>query len=598
LSPRFPPANTARQIVTSLWVSFRRQPRVWAFPLVSALYLCLAFAAYWPVLKYPAATLPAGKPTLGVVALFNAWTIWWNADRLAHGLAGYWDAPIFWPEKGSFGLSEPQPLTLIVAPVVWLWGPVVAYHTYFLLNVWLNGISAFFFCRRLGLSGEAAGFSGAFVVGLPLIWQQPELVQYVPLWPVIWSWSCAFRLWEQVTPKSITGLSIAVALAFAANLHMGLFSVGLLGGGWLLMGIGRIRSKWKQVAGIYAGLIIGTLLALPIFLPVMRAVARHGTGRSPSAVALLSARPGDWLRTSGYGLEATLVGRSVSEEGFNPGWLRTLFAGVGLGAAVIAGGKTPLANASIFLGLVASLAVLGSLGPNLTLLGFSPWEYLYREIPLFSWIRSPYRLAYLAQLAILILSGVGLSIFDQYLNRSGPATEKRRSKLSRWLILPVGTILLVELLPTRPSLVLAPNLANPPGWVQFLADRSDSSRPIVLLDFPAEHRLVEYRRIVQTMLWQTRFRSPLVNGYSGFFPENWLNLCRTWRAGPYSREALDLLERGGVELLVRPPDFPRPPEDGPTSCRLDLIYTDEAGYQIYRLTKCPHSNETGPSPLQ
>ena len=603
MSPQFPSENTARQVVTSLWGIPRRQPwfppvRALYLCLVSALYLSLAFAAYWPVLKYPAATLPAGKPTVGVVALFNAWTIWWNADRLANGLAGYWDAPIFWPEKGAFGLSEPQPLTLIVAPVVWLWGPVVAYHIYFLLNVWLNGLFAFLFCRRLKLSAGAAGFCGAYVVALPLIWQQPELLQYTPLWPVIWSWSCSLRLWEQIRAKSLAELGLAVALGFMANLHLGLFSVGLVGAGWLLMGIAKAGRKWRNLAGIYAGLILGILLSLPIFLPVIQAVARHGSSRPLSAVASLSASPMDWVRPGRFSWEGIIPLEPGFTGGFNPGWLRVLFAGVAVGAVVAAGPNTLVADACIFLSLVACLAILGSLGPNFALLGFSPWEYLYKQMPLFSWIRSPYRFAYLAQLAILILSGVGLSIFDQYLNRSAPATEKRINKLSCWLILPVGTILLVEVLPTRPTLVLTPNLTNPPGWVQFLAERSDSSRPIVLLDFPAEHRLVEYQRIVQTMLWQTRFRSPFVNGYSGFFPENWLNLCRTWRARPYSPESLRLLEYWGVELLIRPADFPPSPENGLSPYRLELLYTDKAGYQIYRLTKCPYTTESGTSLLR
>ena len=54
-----------------------------------------------------------GSSQVATVPLFNLWTIWWNADRLRHGLKDYWDAPIFYPERDTFAFSEPQPTTMI-----------------------------------------------------------------------------------------------------------------------------------------------------------------------------------------------------------------------------------------------------------------------------------------------------------------------------------------------------------------------------------------------------------------------------------------------------------------------------------------------------
>jgi hypothetical protein len=587
LSPQFPSENTARQVVTSLWGIPRRQPwfppvRALYLCLVSALYLSLAFAAYWPVLKYPAATLPAGKPTVGVVALFNAWTIWWNADRLANGLAGYWDAPIFWPEKGAFGLSEPQPLTLIVAPVVWLWGPVVAYHIYFLLNVWLNGLFAFLFCRRLKLSAGAAGFCGAYVVALPLIWQQPELLQYTPLWPVIWTWSCAVRLGEQVRAKLVAELGLAVGLTFAANLHVGFFSVMLLGASCPTL---LRKSSWQNLAAIYAGGVLGVVLSMPIWMPVIRAVSHHGETRPLTTAALLSAEPGDWLCRPEHAVGSRILREVSVDRPLNPGWLRVLLAAIALAAAVTGKLTDRAARGLICLAAMGALAVLGSLGPNFRMFGFSPWETMYSIMPMFAWVRSPYRLAYLGQLAILVLSGAGLHVVGQLL---GLLCRQRSDKLKtiRWAVpLLLGTVLAVEVWPPRTPLVMAPDWSDPPGWVRFLTNHWHPSRPILILDFPTGDRLIEYDRTVRAMLWQSRFRSPLVNGYSGFFPARWRELAGSWRAKPYGEHALRLLEAWGVELLVRPPNFPPPPKTCTFPYRLEILYKDPSGFEIYSMGK-------------
>src|SRR5690606_18272581 len=92
------------------------------------------------------------------VPLFNAWTIWWNCDRLAHGFRGYWDAPIFFPEQQTFAFSEPQPATLMVAPVLWGSGsPILAYNAYLWLSLLLNGLVTLWLLKSLGHRTWLAG---------------------------------------------------------------------------------------------------------------------------------------------------------------------------------------------------------------------------------------------------------------------------------------------------------------------------------------------------------------------------------------------------------------------------------------------------------
>jgi len=551
------------------------------FLLCVVIYLGQAIVGYWPVLQYPTTTLPCGKPTVGVVALFNAWTIWWNADRVEHGFAGYWDAPVFWPEKGCLALSEPQPLTLLVAPVVWLWGPIVAYHTYFLMNTWLNGVFALLLARRLGMNWWIAGWCGALVVWLPLIYQQPELLQYVPLWPILWTWDICFRILRSPAISRVIELGIAIIVTFAANLHTGVFSVVLLAAGGLTLALWDAR---KRLLFLYSGVGLGLLAATPILIPVMTVLSRHGSHRPLETVAALSARPSDWLQTPPHALEGRVFGQQNSRRVFNPGWLRALLAGVAIARIFAKRQDLDIRQASLLLTTIACLAVCGSFGPNLKIFAFSPWSCLHQSVSAVSWIRSPYRFAYVAQLAILILSGLGLN-FCVY----GLLAAKKTNVVNPGVYRVPASVLfagfvLVEVLPAQPSLVLTPNLKNPPDWVQYLSRNREMNGPILILDFPSGKQVIEYDRTVRAMLWQSQFHLPLVNGYSGFFPENWVKLSHVWRTSPYSREAFELLRRDGVAILIRPPGFPPPPDGDLSPFQLKCLTTTSSGVTVYRLT--------------
>jgi len=98
-------------------------------------WACLAYAvgalvATWPLPLHLAPRVPTGTEPTATVPLFNLWSLRWNADRLAHLYAGYWQAPIFHPARGTFASSEPEPLSgLAFAPIHWLTGNQVLWRT-------------------------------------------------------------------------------------------------------------------------------------------------------------------------------------------------------------------------------------------------------------------------------------------------------------------------------------------------------------------------------------------------------------------------------------------------------------------------------------
>ena len=80
-------------------------------PLLGAVGHLLTAVAVTAPLAWRPGRLPLGTEPVATVPRFNLWTLSWTADRLTHGFAGWWDAPIFWPQRGAFAFSEPQPLT-------------------------------------------------------------------------------------------------------------------------------------------------------------------------------------------------------------------------------------------------------------------------------------------------------------------------------------------------------------------------------------------------------------------------------------------------------------------------------------------------------
>lgn len=553
--------------------------------LWAGVYLALATAAYAPLWTAPLAVLPTGKVVNGVVSLFNAWTIWWNADRLQHGLSGYWDAPIFWPERGMFALSEPQPLALSVAPVVWLWGPTAAFHVYFVLNLALNGIFAHRLARRLGAGAWTAGLAGALVSWHPLVFAQPELIQYLPLWPAIWSWEVIVRPYRPKPLGQGLELAAAVVLSFAASLYLGAFNVLLIVPAGLALAVARGGRQHAMI--LVLGLTLGALLILPLVLPVVCVLRQHGMPRTVAETSQLSATTGDWLTVpEGSLLPLPAVFPHKQPRALLPGWIRTAFALAGLAIVLFAPPPTRTCRGGVvFVGAVAILAVVASFGPNVNIGGISPWELAAQWFYPIGWIRSPYRFAYLAQTAILIVAAIGVQVVVDKLSHGRGLWRWWFGETQRGTLLVTaacGLVLMVEVLPARPFFTPAPRFWDPPDWIQFLA-RTNAPGAVLLLHFPQNGRLPEHELTVRAMLWQKLYRRPLVNGYSGFAPRSWAKRSQLWTKSPYSLECLEDLEKIGAWFLIRPREFPAPAAENIGPYRLRLLFRSSAGVEIWQL---------------
>src|SRR5690606_4693790 len=111
------------------------------------------------------------------------------------------DAPIFFPETDTFAFSEPQPATLRVAPVIWLSGSrILAYNAYMWLSLALNGLTTVWLLRSLGHRWWLSILGGIGMLLLPLVHDQIDVLQLIPLWGILWTWESVRRLGERPSP--------------------------------------------------------------------------------------------------------------------------------------------------------------------------------------------------------------------------------------------------------------------------------------------------------------------------------------------------------------------------------------------------------------
>ena len=529
-------------------------------------FLLLAIVLTWPLARDPGAGPPRGTERSATVPLFNLWTLAWNHDRLAHGYRDYWDAPVFWPEEGTFALSEPQPLTgLLTAPLVWLTGSeVVSHNLFLLLALALNGFFGLLLLRALGASPGIAWAGGAAFETLPFVHQELGVLQLVPIAGLLALILALLRLSEEPT----RGRGVLVGVAFAATYllcgYYGIFALVVVGPAalwWLVPALRNRPRRRALVEALALAAVVAAVLVAPVAVGQVRAARSFDVGRSIASVQRHSARPGHYLRTPWPqwvplpGLEAA---PHPGHRAFFPGTVRVALA-AGLVALSVfrlrrrrhrgeapapgrASGHPPGRHIAFFATLVL-LAGWLSLGPGGGAL--SPYPLLHAVVPGFASLRSLFRFAVLVQMGVVALAALALHGLARSLRRG----EKRRR---RALVVPaiLALLLVGEQWPRAGPIQVVPPAAPEPPWVQWVRTRTEPDDVFAFFPFPRGRRTRDYTVTAQWMYWQTLHWRPMVNGYSGYFPASFRELKRRLRDFPSSRGLAALVERGTRYCVV------------------------------------------------
>lgn len=542
-------------------------------------YFLLATIATWPLAVRCTSALPLGTESVATVPLLNLWSVWWNADRAAHFYRGYWDAPIFHPTEGAFAFSEPMPTTVVVGPIVWLSGQrVLAYNVLLLTALALNGWAAFRLLRYLRLRWLVCVLAGGIIEMLPMVQAELGVLQLVPLFGILWTLHALCRFARRPRWSHSLVLGAAFAFTYLTCAYYGLFLSILLfiSSVWLLgKRFREIGTWWRLTAG--AGLAL--LLVSPVVAAQIKIIRAHDLRRDHDWMNRLSAdlehyvvtpRP-QWLEPGRIALL-----RDRSRFHLSPGWLKIALALLGAGAGLA---SRRYRKWTAFCLTIAVAALVLSQGPKFTVFGWSPYAWLTGWYPGMAQVRSPFRFAMFVQLATGLLAALGLQRI---------VTGRRWQPWRRIVATCLGLLALIEIVPAPQRLYAVPALDAQRGWIEWLKRETVPDTTIAVIPLPDGTNVKAYEETALHMYWGTFHHRRMINGYSGFFPESFLETKSLLKDFPGSKSIERLRELGVGYCVVNrhaiPPVFV--PKD-----ELTRIFGDDAAqidvYRIEALSRHP-----------
>ena len=530
-------------------------------------YLFLACMSTWPLLKSFSTRLPIGTEPCRTVPMFNLWTLEWNVKSFNNGTLywsqEYWDAPIFFPAKDSFAMSEAQPILGLLAPIVWVTGStIVAYNSYIILSLALNG----WFARKLLIGQDfpawIATLGGGGMVLLPVVHWQLGVSQLVPVWGIIWGWDVVLR-WSK-TNKSLPttdlettnsplkrieireGLELSGAwiATFAMSVHHGLFAIVMYAAALVTLVLIKLRDlhvlKRVLLAHGMAALLVGIVIG-PMLWRHHRVSKENGFEREASLVEQLSVWPSQYLTTYGHSISNVVVGNGwETQTGWTigAGLLTTVFAILGLIISLLYKAHWRM---SLILLAVSVVSFIFSMGNHLSLGGWSAWDGLVNYVPGFSQVRSAYRFIYFLQIAIVFSAAMGI----RWLADGKPAWR-------RFAAIGFAILCMIDPWPCSVRLGATPSISEmQSGWTETL--RTEPSGGLVVLPLLDGGNVQDYEIVAEWMLKGLYAGKPMVNGYSGFFPKPQLELARKISRNGLDRDMVHELRSLGVRYIVLSP---------------------------------------------
>ncbi|MBL8810162.1 MAG: hypothetical protein JNM43_08300 [Planctomycetaceae bacterium] len=506
-----------------------------------------------PVLDSPESLIPTTQAGSATVPLFNVWTILRNCSFASGESSSYWNAPIFHPHAGTFAYSEPQPLTILLTPFRMAGAsPAWLYNAYLILSLTLNGLFAWMLLTSLNCRFPSSLAGAIGMTLLPMVHDQLDVLQLVPLWPGLWilrNILVLHRLCQNPTTSrrqlfwNAVQTGVALFAAAAASLHHCLFLCILLAFASPAFLWHSTRLRFVATCAVAAG--IGGALILPWALPMKKIVDRQSFERESELVSQLSAVPSDLLRVSQRQL---LPGTSLSGIRpwyLSPGLCRTLLAAALFPWLLFQkhrGPKVEYSEALFLLFFITAAAAL-SLGTNLKFGGWQPWESLTQLVPGMSKVRSAFRFGYFYQMAIVLAAATAIDSVAR------TQTAGRAVLRLRVLCLLAMIITSFEVLPVVPRSVPVPT-AQVPEWARTVAEKLPSGAGVLVLPYAPGSGVQDFEQTVRLMISVSEISLPLANGYSGFFPQSHYDWQSLIQSPLTARQLADQMQKDHVNLLV------------------------------------------------
>jgi hypothetical protein len=481
----------------------RRIP--WALAVIGCCILA-AVLATWPLALNLTNAIPLGTEHEATVGLFSIWTLWWTANGLARGFAGYWDAPFFYPNAGVFTYSEPQPLTGLAVSPLWAVGvpPALILNVALLGTLALNGIFAYRLARALNVPRLGALAGGVLMVTMPFIAKVEGVLNLTPVFGILWVLDGLVRFGRSGSTRHAAWAAAGLVVAFLTCQQYTLMFVpfGVAAG---LVALAQQKFQTRALVRLGSATVIAGIVILFVALPAISLHNELGLTRSDEVVRKLSAAPGDFVTRPEIAW-VNIPSQSLEDTG-------GLFPGIvvlALAALAIAYGLGDMARRrwTLFFALSVPVAAFLAMGLNIGVAFFQPFDVLRALVPGFSELRSPFRFAVIMQLALIMLATMSFVHFLAIFRRFGGA-----------LIIFLGLAAVLENLALPMPMTTIPSSPNS-AWADWVRAQPDV-KVIAHIPFAGGLRVSDYEIDARRMFAQIDHQKPIVNGYSSYFPPNY-----------------------------------------------------------------------------
>jgi hypothetical protein len=492
---------------------FVRSP--WARTAAAAvLFVGLTLANAWPL-----ATAPGSRIGQHGDAFFSVWRLAWVAHQLRTDPVHLFDANIFYPERRTLAYSDAMllPATLL-APVHWMGArPLVIYNVLLLSSFVLNGLAAYVLVYRLVGSYGAGLLGGVVFAFAPYRFDhfdhlEMQLSFWMPLAVLAWHTAVErLRIRDCLLVALLTSGQVLSCIYYAVFL-MTWFGVVTLFWFW--------RTPMRAVKTLTYMLMPAVVVFALYSVPYLGNRDRLGERRA-GEVASWSAQLNDFASSP----PTNLLYGWTSELG---GPERYLFPGLLALGLLVAAVWPPLdrRRAVHAIGIAtAFLLALGSNGPV--------YEWLYEWVLPYRGLRVPARADILILVSLGVLAGYGL---DRLLKRLRPRAAALAAALA------LGT--------ASAEYLSAPELQRVDERVSEFYPLLRDMPNAVLFEWPVTVPWRIWNMVDVTYMYRSTLHwRPMLNGYSGFYPDSYMKLLVRMRPFPDS-SSIRYLQRLGATVLV------------------------------------------------
>lgn len=475
---------------------------------LAALFLAATLVLTWPLIfNLSSHAINTGDP------FFISHIMKANIDAV-FGRVALPDLPFFFPHDNAYFFSEPYigPSILVFPFALFTGDPIALYNIGILLGFFLNGFGTALLVRRLTQNAAAAVWAGLFFAFLPYKFNQIEHIHVfstegLPLF--LWAthrWLASKGWRAALIPPLFLALQAHAGMVLAVFWYL---PVGAL---WLWILVTTQKNERRRV---FLQLVAQGALFLALVLPVLipMALVHHDLAivRQASEIAEFSASPINLLGAPAHNLlyGKWLASNQEAETALFIGFLAMLLVLVALIRRPAVGTRRVAVISATF----AVLYVLIAFGPNIRFGESSvpgPYRILQAVVPGFDSVRTPARAFAIGALGFAIAGAFGCVRLAELAK-----SRRRLAATLPWIACAVTALEFFSVVP----------------WENIEAHKSLTAIDKAVAALPGRDPVVYFpvkpnrfgpgvlNRELFLTYHQAALQRPVVNGYSGFFPE-------------------------------------------------------------------------------